>query len=205
MTRWQVVLLCVVVGVAGAAGAQEVEVEGASVQVPAPTGSSGGLGIYTWRDTNGQLHVSDQLQDVPDALRADALRRAEAGQSLPAANYTIMPSDAPRPEPPASAPVEASEGSTSADPPDPQTRAYWQERMEKERRRKADAQQRLQEVQSQMVKVRATTPAGFHDTLTSLDAEARALERTIADAEYQILQGLPEEARRLGVPPGWLR
>lgn len=70
------------------------------------------------------------------------------------------------------------------------TPAYWQQRLEAVDRRIADTEQRLNR-------------PGFQESVGNL-LERQRLEREIEEARNE-RQRIIDEARRQGVPPGWLR
>ena len=84
-------------------------------------------------------------------------------------------------------------------------KAYWQDRIAQWQQRKAAAETELQQVEAQIHRARTLTPPGFQQTLVELQQKHKELEEEIRLAEDMLANVIPEEARKAGVPPGWLR
>lgn len=170
--------------------------------------ASGSGGMYYYYDESGALHVTDQLQDVPEAARKDALDRSRAGQVAPDSRYSVTEAGQPAPisEPVpqlGQAPAPPAEGEGGAD--DIRTRAYWQEQLAAQRTRRAEAEARIKEIEQELIRVKSTRPNGFHEALFKLDGELAEQKAIVADAQQQIDKDIPARAKKLGIPPGWLR
>ena len=178
----------------------------ALAQQEAPAGGAAqpaSSGVYHWYDANGSLHVTDQIEEVPAAQRAEVLKRAQGGEPLPGGNYSIV-------EPQRSPTVEAPPAEASSDPPlkpeeDPGTKAYWQKQLADQRQAKADAEAEITRLESEMRHVKAVRPPGFHETLPRLEQEIADQQAIAAEAERQLQTVIPERARKADIPPGWLR
>ena len=98
----------------------------------------------------------------------------------------------------------------SADPNEPsvglseeQQMVYWQERARALAERVRDASARLAAGREQYTRIRHHRRIRGEDKVTVLTEIARA-EADLSDAQAA-LERLPEDARRSGAPPGWLR
>ena len=157
-------------------------------------------GYFYWYDGSGQLHLTDQIEHVPASLRQQVLQQAEDGQTGPAGNYSVVPGGegAQAPEIPLGTNAKKRDAEAAE-------KAQWQQRMNDEKARIAQAESRIKEVEAEMIRLRATTPPGFQPQLVELDEERKALQLTIVDAQRELNEVIPEEARKAGVPPGYLR
>lgn len=163
---------------------------------------SSGSGIFYWYDANGQLHVTDQVERVPHSHRAAAVQRERKGDTGPqgyvtqvrrggSGNYEL------------DAHVDRSTGSQGNDAQN--NEAYWRERIQAEKDKKASAEQRLTQIEAEMIKIRAETPPGFQQSLFNLEEERQERVAEIAEASAALSGGIQEEARKAGALPGWLR
>ncbi len=190
-----------------------------------------GISIYSYVDDAGVVHFVDSLDLVPEAYRVQAAERAKAGAMVgdgqgtfnvvpvPAFPETLGESETedvgdegsaadattgPAPRAEADKP-SGTEGPSPATEPKLQGKAYWQARIAQWQQRKAAAEAELEVVDAQILRTRTLTPPGFHQTLAELMERRKALEETIRHAEDMLTNVIPEEARKAGVPPGWLR
>lgn len=112
--------------------------------------------------------------------------------------------------PPAEEGAAAAEGEPGTEeseplPPKEETREYWQERLQKVRDELAQVNQQLQQLRSNQgqaasnsVDIMGGNPGvQVEDTVRQLESRRAQLQQQISDIQ--------EEARRLGVPPGWVR
>lgn len=114
---------------------------------------------------------------------------------------------APPPTAEGAAPAEGEPGTEGGEPlpPKEETREYWQERLQKVRDELAQVDQQLQQLRSNQgqaasnsVDILGGNPGvQVEDTVRQLESRRAQLQQQISDIQ--------EEARRLGVPPGWVR
>jgi hypothetical protein len=157
--------------------------------------------IYQWTDEEGNIGFTDDPARIPAKYRRNAILE----NSIPKDSDKNRASE---PNPPAStpeAPPLPSEEPTDAAGHD---ETFWRERIERLR----DEQERLSRTRNKL----ALEAESLSNPLTSSRGEERAryqelqgqlaeLDLKIADIETQITVSIPEEARKLNVPPGWLR
>jgi len=92
-------------------------------------------------------------------------------------------------------------------------KAAWQQRMQDARKQLADAEARKAQLQkkSDMLTYEWKSPSGqttneqMNAELGRTNAELQRAQRDIDAAKNLIENVIPEEARKAGVPPGWLR
>ncbi len=193
-----------------------------------------GISIYSYEDEQGIIHFVDSLDLVPEAFRVQAAERAKAGAMVgdgqggtvnviavpafpetgssssqdihvdggahPASVKSPAGGEGPGGEAAGSGGVDGEGGA-----PVLEGKAYWQARIAEWRDRKAAAQAEIKAVETQMLRTRTLTPAGFQKTMGELEQRRRDLEAEIRLADNMLNEVIPEEARKAGVPPGWLR
>lgn len=157
--------------------------------------------IYQWTDEEGNVGFTDDPARIPAKYRRNAILENSIPRE-PEQSHTSEPKElASAPE----APPLPSEEPTDAGGHD---EAYWRERIERLR----GEQERLTRTRTKL----ELEAESLSNPLTSSRGEQRAryqelqgqlseLDQKIADIETQITVVIPEEARKLNVPPGWLR
>jgi hypothetical protein len=158
--------------------------------------------LYTWKDTSGVIHMTDSLDKVPKEYRASAQR---AGSGNPDGNTVVEEGT------PASSPTGPSPETSGTD--DAALKAQWQSRMLDAKRRLQYAEDKYQQLVQKRSDLQAQwgsagaalPPASVLDEMNQLDAEMAATKDEADKARNMIDNVIPDEARRAGVPPGWLR
>jgi len=84
-------------------------------------------------------------------------------------------------------------------------KAFWQARKREWHAYQATTVEELKATETEIYRVRTLTPAGFQQTLVTLDEKKTKLEADIERAQTMLDEVIPREARQEGVPPGWLR
>ena len=169
---------------------------------------SGGAEIYRWTDGSGREHFSNKISDVPAAQREEAARRAQSGRnrvgtvdSKPQAPVASTADATPsRLGTPAARDAESGKPLIGGD-----DEAGWRARattLRADIERLEDAAEQCKE----SAPVRWNPGAGrraYDDEVS----EADACQRTTGDLQLARMQleKLVENARKLGVPPGWVR
>ncbi len=155
--------------------------------------------IYQWTDDKGVVHIADGLDKVPKGYRDKAIKlnqpkNEDAGQGQQAQQPSVKsPSDA------------ASEAA------DASAKAAWQQRMRDARQRLANAESRYQALAQRRDELLRSWGGPASGQLAGR-AEAGRVEREMKDVQAQIDEAqkdidvvIPENARKAGIPPGWLR
>ncbi len=154
--------------------------------------------LYTWTDNKGVMHMTDSLEKVPEKYRSQA-RRIEGG--TPGGN--VVP-ETQSPAAPA-APDQAVEGGS--------LKAQWQSRMLDAKRKLQQAEDRYQQLAKRKNDLQsqwgssgpALPPQTVLDEMNQLDTDMAAAKQDADKARDLIDNVIPDEARRAGIPPGWLR
>ena len=152
--------------------------------------------LYEWTDRTGGVHITDDLGEVPEQYRSKA-RTIEIpkGEEVGPAQQT----------PGASAPGISTEGQDAA------SKAAWQRRLRDWKGRLADAQGRYQALDQKRLESLGKwrgADSGHREGLVEADRiqqEMKEVQKEIDEAKDMIETVIPEEARRAGIPPGWLR
>ncbi|GEM_PF-5434243 len=181
--------------------------------------------IYRWVDAEGREHFTQSLQDVPPAERSAAKARWDEGGKRMTRSDPVAPPPAARE---ASADeiditTEAASGTveeSAATGPGGRTEAEWRQRHAVRRDAVARHEQRVAKIEA-----RSAAPGGVEYSRRARrdrsrarwernkalrdaqreKAEALATEQAKLAREQRRLEAFLEEARRAGVPPGWLR
>jgi hypothetical protein len=154
--------------------------------------------LYKWIDDKGVAHVTDNLGMVPKQYREKVL----------------VIEQPQRTEEPAARQPQLSPPSSSEDDQwlEEDRKASWQERMRDARKRLADAKQRYRALDRKRIealeKWGGSAASGHLEGRAEADRieqEMKQVQREIDDARNQIENVIPEEGRKAGIPPGWLR
>jgi flagellar biosynthesis/type III secretory pathway protein FliH len=152
--------------------------------------------LYQWIDDKGIAHVTDNLGNVPKKYRGKALMLEQAPTEKEPAQA----------QPQVTAP---SRGDESAN--EEYAKAEWQQRMKDARVRLADAERRYQELDKKRLEALgkwggvASGQLEGRQEAERIAEQMKQVRKEIDDARNQIDQVIPDEARKAGVPPGWLR
>ncbi len=153
--------------------------------------------LYEWMDNNGTVHISDDLGDVPEQYRRQVRKRLEQ----PAKQETG------RQEQVAPQPAQQPEEETDQEA----GKEEWQQKIRDWKERLANAENRydhLGKERSALINiwgVLAHAPLETQNRARQIDEEMKRVQKEIDDARNMIDVVIPEEARKAGVPPGWLR
>jgi phage-related minor tail protein len=153
--------------------------------------------LYEWMDGNGTVHISDDLGDVPEQYRRQVRKRLDQ----PAKEETGRQEQvAPQPE-------QQSEEETDQEA----GKEEWQQRIRDWKGRLAGAEKRYQALEEERGRIilRSGVPAaalpGDPTRVIEIEGEIKKTQKEIDDARNMINVVIPEEARKAGIPPGWLR
>lgn len=155
--------------------------------------------IYEWTDAKGGVHITDDLGVVPERRRAKA-RKIEmpTGQEV-------------GPEQQGQGGAESPPGA-STEQQEAASKAIWQQRLRDWKKRLADAQERYRALDQKRLDALGKWgpgPASGHlegrVEAEHIEQEMKDVQTEIDEAKNMIETVIPEEARRAGIPPGWLR
>ncbi|HSQ77658.1 MAG TPA: hypothetical protein VLN91_02090 [Nitrospirota bacterium] len=157
--------------------------------------------LYEWTDSKGGVHITDDLGEVPERYRAKSRKieipkGEEIGPEQQVQGATGPPSG------------------VAAEEKEAASKAAWQKRLRNWNARLADAQKRYQDLDQR--RLDALTKWGGLAAAASGHLEGRAeadrirqemnsVQVEIDEAKNMVENVIPEEARKAGIPPGWLR
>jgi chromosome segregation ATPase len=171
--------------------------------LPAPAQTAGSADeqqsyLYEWTDNTGVVHITDSLDKIPAPYRSNA-RRLEAA-----------PGEGTAPVRPRQQGAAPSPGG-SEDQREAQEKLVWQRRMSDAKQRLAAAEQRYRELEQRRTALLgqwgtpAYAPPAARVEAERLSGEMQSVQKEIDSARNEVEVVIPEEARKAGVPPGWLR
>jgi len=162
--------------------------------------------LYQWIDERGSVHITDSLEKVPGQFREKA-SRVEQG-AAPGVEPQQMEPERPAPE---GGSFGFSQDDLSAQNEEDR-KLEWQQRMYDARQRMADAEARIRSASEKLKVLQQKSGYGLYGYTPEAQAEVARLEEEIARAQTeldyardQVENVIPEQARKAGVPPGWLR
>lgn len=161
-----------------------------------PLGSTTALTrFYQWEDEQGVVNMTDDLKNVPEEYRDRAKEMTLPTEERPESSAPSPPS---RPERPIKHPEEVDfQG---------RNREWWRKRAGawREKRDKAARQFARDEERLNAIPMNLSLRARERERRKILREMENDRER-VREAERMLNEVLPEEARKAGAPPGWLR
>ena len=152
--------------------------------------------IYQWTDSKGVVHITDGLGKVPKEYRDRAVKIEQ-------------PADGDRgPADEASHPDYRPAPSRSDDE---RQKYIWRQRMRVVNQRIADAEARYRELETRRNELRSAGVAAATGHLADrseadrLERDMQGVQKELDEARRERDEVIPDEARKAGVPPGWLR
>lgn len=159
--------------------------------------------LYQWKDDRGVVNVTDSLDKVPPKHRSQATQLLQPGAGK---------EEQRREEPRDRVQSQDLDAGASMDR-DAFRKAEWEQRMHDAKRRLAEAEsryrrieQRRNELKSRYGSSGAALPTQeIIDDMNELDGEMVRAKMDAEKARNEVEVTIPDEARRAGIPPGWLR
>ena len=156
--------------------------------------------LFQWTDEKGMMHITDSLDKVPTQYRSRAQSMRQSG----AVEETVQE----QPVPAGGAVRDQNAADAEAD-----LKESWQGRILDAKRRLADAENRSQALEQRKQSIMAQwgasgatlPPQEVLDQVKQIDRDVEKTRQEISDIRNEINVGIPDEARKAGVPPGWLR
>jgi DNA repair exonuclease SbcCD ATPase subunit len=154
--------------------------------------------LYQWTDDKGVVHIADGLGKVPKQYRDKAVKLQQPKKEGPDQGQQVQE------EPP-------SRDYSDEEEREEDRKIEWQQRMRAARQRLAGAESRYQELDQRRKELLQSWggPASGH---LADRIEADRIEQEMKDAQQEIDKArkdidvvIPDEARKAGIPPGWLR
>lgn len=155
--------------------------------------------LYEWTDEKGAAHITDTLGNVPEKYRSRARRvetpkqKEQPGGAAKQPGITTTPPDQ-------GAPVD-----------DEARKAEWRRKITDWKSRLAEFEKRHQELEEErnaLIRPWGTFALASPDArekVRKVEEEMKAVQKQIDEARNMINVVIPEDARKAGVPPGWLR
>jgi len=159
----------------------------------------GSGGLFTWTDKDGVVHMTDSLDKVPKEYRSKTQRAGNGASS----DKVVPEAQSP------TAPATSNQGGGN----DAALKAQWQSRMLDAKRRLQSAEDNYQQLEKRKSDLQAQwgssgsalPPQEALDQMKQMDVDMSRAKAEIDNARDQINNVIPDEARRAGIPPGWLR
>jgi len=154
--------------------------------------------LYQWTDDKGILHITDGLEKVPKQYRDKATKLEQPQEEK---------EEPGQPE----KKVSPSSDFSDAEKIDESRKFLWQQRMRAARSRLADLEQRYRELDRKRLEVIGKwggVAAGHREGILEserIEQEMKRMKPDLDSAREQVEVVIPEDARKAGVPPGWLR
>jgi len=154
--------------------------------------------LYQWTDDRGIVHIADGLGKVPKQYREKAIKlkqpkKEDSDQGQQVEQESTYPSGA------------ESEAADAA------VKRAWQRRMREANQRLDAAEKRYHELdqrRNELLRSWGGPASGrLVDTteVEKIDQEMKDVQRDIDDSRNDVDVVIPEESRKEGIPPGWLR
>ena len=159
--------------------------------------------LFKWVDNNGTIHFTDDLNQVPMDQRSKAEKEGEQTKENLKDKINVVPETYS----PALQDKRDYEGESEREMDkveDPNSQEFWEKKVKDTREALNKAQQELDEVLIAQRKNLESGP-GMHQRKAHLASREDELKKKINYLEYQINEGLADEAREAGVPAGWVR
>jgi len=156
--------------------------------------------LYQWKDDRGTVHINDDAGKIPKKYRSQAekiesLKDTEPGPSRESGGMTDVG------EPP-----------TSNEHSEDLQREMWLARLKEWRGKLANAEIRLSELKlkrdAALMRWGGAAASGRLEgrvEASEIELQMKQVQDEIDEARNQIEVVIPDEARKAGVPPGWLR
>jgi len=154
--------------------------------------------LYEWTDSKGTVHITDSLNSVPEQYRSQVRKREAAN------GQAAVPEQRLQDEEGASSAEETEQAEADA-------KAEWQQRMHDWNKRLADAEKRYQGLENERKELAGAwvpplvVPMENQIKIGQIEQQMKDVKAEIDAARNMIQNVIPEEARKAGVPPGWLR
>jgi hypothetical protein len=172
--------------------------------------------VYKWTDKKGTVHFTDNPEELPEPMRSEALRKLREEREKKKEQDKLRPAVPPpsvqRPTPlPSAQPAQPTQpATTSSQPASPRgTKAQWQERMSRARSRVRDLEVKCSRLESESQRGSRDSllfaRPGDREKAQRASQELKSCRESLKKAKHHLDEELPEQARRQGVPPGWLR
>lgn len=176
--------------------------------------------LYQWKDDRGVVNVTDSLEKVPPKFRSRATQMLQPGAGKEEQRSGERHEDGR---------TQDLDAATSLDQ-DESRKAEWQQRIVDAKRRFAEAEALYRSLEQQKKElseqygggvsmVTVQTPKGpvlvpsgapampqeVMDRVKKIGQDMDQAKKEMEDARNEVENVIPDEARKAGIPPGWLR
>jgi len=154
--------------------------------------------LYEWTDSKGGVHITDDLGEVPERYRLKS-RKIEIPKGEEVGPEQRMQG------------ATGTQSGVATDEQEAASKAAWQQRIRDWKARLADARKRYQDLDQKRLEALAKWggPASGHlegrAEADRIAQDMKEVQQDIDVARDMVENVLPEEARKAGIPPGWLR
>lgn len=157
--------------------------------------------LYEWKDDKGNVNVVDDVSKVPDKYRSKAKKLGSSGSGNPIQQQQTQE------------PAASEESVDKAMQDEDIRKAEWQQRMHDAKRRLSDADDRYSQIELRKNELGSKFGASgavlptqeMLDEMNRLEGELARAKTEKDKARNEVEVNIPDEARRAGIPPGWLR
>jgi uncharacterized protein DUF4124 len=167
-------------------------------------GASAGAEIYRWTDASGHERFSTEIRDVPAAQRPEAARREMSGRHRVT---TVDPAVPQAPAPPPAETTPAGVGAPATQAPTSGAAAIGGDDEAGWRAHAAKLRADIERLEGAAEHCQEYAPQRWKPGSGQQGSETAECRRKAGDLQFarSQLDELLENARRLGVPPGWVR
>jgi hypothetical protein len=155
--------------------------------------------LYQWTDGQGVVHITDRLGEVPEQFRPN-VRKIEGSRKSEAGPETEVQMNAGGLIAPQNAGGD-----------DEAQKASWKNRIQEWKARLADAERRYRELDQQRTELLMSWGGPAYGPIENkvkaeqIEQQMKATQGQIEEARHMLDVVIPEDARKAGIPPGWLR
>lgn len=153
--------------------------------------------LYIWKDDRGNVHASNDLGRVPERYRGRIERIPEPAESMEQPTIIIEP--------------HTIQLEPEHMPNEQAQKAVWQGRMREAKDRLKKAEERYKDLQIEREGLfrqwgsPAYAPLDVRERAVQIEEELAEAREEINNARHDLDVVIPEDARKAGIPPGWLR
>jgi hypothetical protein len=155
--------------------------------------------LYQWTDSKGVVHITDSLGKVPEKYRSEAQKLQSSPGTDGMENQQGQQS------------LTSPSGSLGNEGLQKAQKEEWQSRMKAAKQKLANAEQRYHDLAQQRDLLLGSWggPVSGHlegrEEADRIQQQMDQVQREIDDERNEIEVVIPNEARKAGIPPGWLR
>ena len=159
--------------------------------------------LFQWTDDQGTVHITDDPDKVPAKYRSRTQSIRQSGDASEAGQEQQVQQKPSRD-------TSSKQGAGAAEA---SQKAAWQGRVLEAKTRLADAESRVMDLEQRKQVITsqwgaagaALPPQEVLDEMNQIDSNLARTRREIEDIRNEINVVIPDEARKAGIPPGWLR